>query len=294
MERLYELALFAGGGGGLLGSKLLGWRTICYVENGTYAIEIIKARIRDGMLDDAPIWDDARTFDGKPWAGCVDIVSAGFPCQPWSAAGKHKGEHDERNLWPDTIRIIREVGPEWCLLENVPNLLSRSYIQQIFIDLAESGYDARWDCIPAAAIGAPHIRNRLWIVANNKSGGKGRLSIRQGGSFQEEIDVKWNGEDVSNSNCFEYEGDSSEDGRKTTEELFTHSEHDSILLNQLNQAKNTDSLRTDRWFATEPEVGRVVHGVAHRVDRIRAIGNGQVPGVVRAAWMLLARDIDHD
>src|SRR3990172_13273064 len=87
-RKVNELALFAGAGGGLLASKwLLGWRTVCYVEWETYAVEVLKARIRDGWLDDAPIWDDAFTLDGRPWRGCVDIVTAGFPCQPFSIAG---------------------------------------------------------------------------------------------------------------------------------------------------------------------------------------------------------------
>lgn len=261
MEKLYELALFAGGGGGLLGSKLLGWRTVCYVENNPYAVEIIKARIRDGMLDDAPIWDDVRTFDGRPWAGRVDIVTAGFPCQPWSAAGKHQGEHDKRNLWPETIRIIREVEPEWCLLENVPNLLSRSYVQQIFSDLAESGYDIRWDCIPAAAVGAPHLRYRLWIVAH---AAKQHRSI----DGQKAFEPGWSGEDVSNA------------------------EHNQILHNQLDKKKNEKLIRFDRWYEIEPDVGMLADGVAHRMDQIRALGNGQVPGVVRVVWMLLARDLE--
>ena len=161
-----ELALFAGAGGGLLGSRLLGWRTVCYVEKNPYCQKVIQARIKDGFLDDAPIWDDVRTFDGRPWAGIVDVVSAGFPCQPFSGAGKQLGESDERNLWPDTLRIIREARPEWVFLENVTRLLSFDYFGQILGDLAESGYDARWDCIPASAIGAPHQRDRIWIVAH--------------------------------------------------------------------------------------------------------------------------------
>jgi DNA (cytosine-5)-methyltransferase 1 len=143
---MYELALFAGAGGGLLATKhLLGWHTVCYVEINEYRIEVIKARIRDGLLDDAPIWSDIRTFDGPPWRGCVDIITAGFPCQPFSVAGKQRANDDSRNLWSDTIRIIREVKPQWCLLENVPGLLSGShgYYGQILRDLAESGYDAK-------------------------------------------------------------------------------------------------------------------------------------------------------
>jgi len=163
-----ELALFAGAGGGLLASKwLLGWRTVCYVEWETYAVEVLKARIRDGWLDDAPIWDDAFTFDGRPWRGCVDIVTAGFPCQPFSIAGKGRSEADPRNGWPAVIRILREVRPRFALLENVPNLLAKPYARVIFGELAEAGYDAEWDCITAEEVGANHRRERLWILATN-------------------------------------------------------------------------------------------------------------------------------
>jgi DNA (cytosine-5)-methyltransferase 1 len=258
---LNELALFAGGGGGLLGSKLLRWRTVCYVENNDYAIEIIKARIRDGMLDDAPIWDDVRTFDGKPWAGSVDIVTAGFPCQPWSVAGKGLGELDDRNLWPDTIRIIREVRPGWVLLENTPGILSKSYIQQIFKDLAESGYDCRWDCIPAAAVGAPHLRYRIWIVAYAQSQRGFELSVERE-QENEKLDIIREDKDVSDT----YDN--------------------SILYDKYDHKTNTDINRVD-WWAIEPGMGRVVYGLPNRVDRIRALGNGQVPAVVRAAWELL-------
>jgi len=163
-----ELALFAGVGGGLLASKwLLGWRTVCYVEWEAYAVEVLKARIRDGWLDDAPIWDDAFTFDGRPWRGCVDIVTAGFPCQPFSIAGKGRSEADPRNGWPAVIRILREVRPRFALLENVPNLLAKPYARVIFGELAEAGYDAEWDCITAEEVGANHRRERLWILATN-------------------------------------------------------------------------------------------------------------------------------
>jgi DNA (cytosine-5)-methyltransferase 1 len=162
---LNELSLYSGAGGGLLGSKLLGWRAVCYVENDPYCVRVLQARIADGYLDDAPIWDDARTFDGRPWRGCVDIVTAGFPCQPWSVAGRRKGAADDRNLWPDTIRIIREVAPRYCLLENVPGLLAHEYFGQILGDLAASGFDAEWGVLSAVAVGAPHIRRRAWLLA---------------------------------------------------------------------------------------------------------------------------------
>lgn len=164
-----ELALFAGAGGGLYATKwLLGWRAVCYVEWNKYCVEVLKARIRDGVFDDAPIWDNARTFDGTPWCGVVDIITAGFPCQPFSVAGNRLGEKDPRNMWPDTIRIIREVGAPLVFLENVSGLRYGSYFGRILGDLAESGYSVRWRVLSAAEVGAPHKRDRVFILANNR------------------------------------------------------------------------------------------------------------------------------
>lgn len=288
-----ELALFAGGGGGLLGSKLLGWRTICYVENDDYAIEILKARIRDGMLDDSPIWDDVRTFDGKPWAGSVDIVTAGFPCQPWSLSGKRLGEQDERNLWPDTIRIIREVKPEWVLLENPPGILSKPYIQQIFGELAESGYDTRWDCIPAAAVGAPHLRYRVWIIAYTVSPRNVSMEMERQ-SFKENIDSFGEIEVISDIEC-----QRCEERRLPVREKKENpvpgsypilSDPDSNKLEESRDILSKFGFAKENWWSIEPGMGRMVHGLPHRVDRIEALGNGQVPAVVRAAWKLLGGD----
>lgn len=160
-----ELALFCGAGGGLLASRLLGWRTVCAVERDEYRRNVILARQRDGHLEPFPVWDDVRTFGGRPWRGLADVVSGGFPCQPFSAAGRRRGADDPRNMWPDTIRIIRDVRPRYAFLENVPALLTNRYFGRILGDLAESGYDAVWDCIPACSVGAPHRRDRLWILA---------------------------------------------------------------------------------------------------------------------------------
>ena len=159
-----ELALFAGAGGMQLATQhLLGFRTICYVEIADFPVRVLKARIRDGLLDDAPVWDDVKTFDGQPWRGVVDCVTAGFPCQPWAVGGKGKGVDDPRNLWPDTLRIIGEAQPQWVFLENSPRLLQIShrwgrppYIQQIIGDLATLGYVGQWGCLSAANLGFDH------------------------------------------------------------------------------------------------------------------------------------------
>src|SRR5581483_3896314 len=109
---MYELALCAGIGGISLGLQRTGRiRTVCYVEKDDYRSQVLIQRMRDGWLDDAPIWDDVTTFNGEPWCGRVDIISAGFPCQPFSTAGKQLAEQDKRHLWPDICRIIRQVRP---------------------------------------------------------------------------------------------------------------------------------------------------------------------------------------
>ena len=169
-----EMALFAGSGGGLLGSRLLGWRTVVAVEWDDYCTDVLLQRQRDGHLEKFPIWTDVKSFDGRPWRGRVSVLSAGFPCQPFSVAGSQRAADDERNGWPHTIRIIREVRPEWLCLENVPGLLagSHGYMHTILGELAESGYDARYDCISASACGAPHQRDRLWIVGHTNDYGK--------------------------------------------------------------------------------------------------------------------------
>lgn len=273
---MYELALFAGAGGGILGGKLLGWQTICYVEREPYPVEIIKARIQDGWLDDAPIWDDVTTFDGRPWAGLVDVITAGFPCQPWSAAGKRAGEADERNLWPDTIRVICEVRPEWVLLENSPRLLTQQYFGRILADLAEGGFGVRWDCIPAAAVGAPHLRDRLWIMAHADSDRHGRSKTRDSALDKERDDPS---PQSSRRHKFYAPVSGSEDVPNAS----------SVNVEEPRNLQPQSGFAICDWWKVEPGLGRVVDGMAHRVDRLKAVGNGQVPAVARAAWEHLAR-----
>jgi DNA (cytosine-5)-methyltransferase 1 len=166
-----ELSLFSGIGGGLLGTKLLGWRSVGYVEWNEYCQRVLRQRIEDGWLDEAPIFGDLRAFiaDGyaRAYQGLVDVITAGFPCQPFSVAGKQRGAEDERNMWPQTIECIRLVRPRYVLLENVPGLLAGGYLGTILGELAESGFDAKWRVLSAAEVGAPHKRDRLWIVAHS-------------------------------------------------------------------------------------------------------------------------------
>lgn len=177
-----ELSLFSGAGGGILGSQLLGWRTIGYVENNEYAQRILRRRIDDGFIDTAPIFTDVETFTrvAHLYRGFVDVVSAGFPCQPFSIASKTRAaEDDERNGWPATVDVIERVQPEFCYFENVRGLLSAggggveddtgrpvsSYFGTILRDLAALRYSTQWIVLGADDVGGRHIRKRLWIRA---------------------------------------------------------------------------------------------------------------------------------
>jgi len=179
-----ELSLFTGAGGGLLGSKLLGWETIGYVEINEYCQQVIAQRIKDGHLPAAPIFTDVREFvesgSAREYRGFADVVTGGVPCQPFSVAGKRAGSGDERNLWPATLDAIRAVRPRYAFLENVPGLLSAQelgvgdgsvdsgrYFGTILRELADCGYDARWRVLSAADVGANHLRKRLWVVATD-------------------------------------------------------------------------------------------------------------------------------
>lgn len=163
------ISLFSGIGGLDLGVRdVLPTRTICYVERGIKAARILAERASEGLLDEAPIYSDVKTFPTELFAGKVDIdfLLSGFPCQPFSVAGKQSGASDDRNLFPDTIRIIRELRPRYVFLENVPGLVAHPYFGTILGELAEAGYDAEWGCFKASDIGASHRRERLFILAN--------------------------------------------------------------------------------------------------------------------------------
>jgi DNA (cytosine-5)-methyltransferase 1 len=163
-----ELALFAGAGGGILGGKLLGWRTICAVERDAYAAQVLAQRQNDGILESFPIWSDVTTFDGRPWRGLVDVISGGFPCQDISTMGKGKGISGDRSgLWKEFARIIGEVRPQYVFVENSPVLTIKG-LGVVLADLSTLGYDSEWQVISASSCGANHERERIWIVANAK------------------------------------------------------------------------------------------------------------------------------
>ena len=160
------LSLCSGGGGLELGIGLVvpGSRTVCFVEREAYACAVLAARMAEGTLHEAPVWSDLRTFDGSKWRGLVDIVAAGFPCQPFSCAGRQLGEKDPRHLWPEVARIIGECDPHFVFLENVPNLVNLGF-RQVRRDLRGLGYMVEAGLFSAAEVGATHLRKRIFVLA---------------------------------------------------------------------------------------------------------------------------------
>src|SRR6185369_5754088 len=179
-RRLRTMHLFAGAGGGILADVLLGHLPVCAVEIDAYARSVLLARQRDGCLERFPIWDDVRTFDGRPWRRSVDIIAGGFPCQDISCAGKGKGIDGERSgLWSEMARIVGEVRPYFVFVENSPMLTSRG-LGTVLGDLSEMGFDARWGVVGASHIGGLHRRERIWIVANSTGEQSGESPQSQG------------------------------------------------------------------------------------------------------------------
>lgn len=142
-----------------------GYRSVCYVEKEPFCQRVLQARMRDGTLDDAPIWDDVSTFDGRPWAGRVDIISGGFPCQDVSKLGTRKGLSGERSgLWWEMARTIGEVRPRYVVIENVTALYHRG-LRDVQLFLSSAGYYSEAVPVSASYIGASHERSRVYVVA---------------------------------------------------------------------------------------------------------------------------------
>jgi DNA (cytosine-5)-methyltransferase 1 len=240
---LNELALFAGAGGGILGGHLLGWRTVAAVEIEDYPRRVLLQRQADGLLPRFPIWDDICTFDGKPWAGKVDVISGGFPCQDISAAGKGAGLDGERSgLWGEMARVIHEVQPRFVFVENSPMLTSRG-LGRVLGDLASMGFDAKWGVLGADAIGLPHHRERIWVLATNNDSKYAKRMFKQTIQGVTRISREYaNGMD-----------------------------------------KNEQGLRS----ILSPGLCRTPNGLSGQMDRLKAIGNAQVPRVAANAWRIL-------
>lgn len=221
-----ELALFAGAGGGLLASSLIGNNIVCAVERDEYCIEVLCQRQNDRVIPPFPIWDDICTFDGRPWKGTVDLVSGGFPCQAFSSAARGRNIA-AKDLWHEMRRVIGEVEPRAVFAENV----SEKAILYARDDLFHMGYKCEYIKLSAKDVGADHERDRYWLLAYTDDYGQ-------------------------------------------------------LCSAKYAEASGMSELRNSVW-KTYPGELRVSDGVAFRMDRLKALGNGQVPLVAASAWVAL-------
>lgn len=292
------LALCAGGAGLELGLRLaLGrqYRTVCYVERESFAASILVARMEDQTLDQAPVWDDLTTFDGRPWRGAVDLVSAGFPCQPVSVAGKRRGTADERWLWPHVARIIREVEPRIVFLENVPGL--RKHLGDVLGALAYLGYAAEWDVFSAADAGASHLRKRIFILAHREHAGswplladprRGSNDAHQSWRLQRESRNGASGPSASSA-VVGVAHNSGLEGRSQSIGESPDERPAGATGSAFAYPPDALHLWSDVPAHAQPAICRVADGLAFRVDRLRLLGNGVVPAVAAGAFHTLAQ-----
>lgn len=304
-----------GGGGGILAGCLLGWNTVCAVEIEEYPRRILMQRQRDGQLPFFPLWDDVCTFDGTPWRGKVDIITGGFPCQDISVAGKGAGLEGKRSsLWHQMHRIICEVEPDWVFVENSPMLLRRGF-GTVLGALASAGYDVAWCVLGADDMGAPHVRKRLWILAHDSHAhgvpcaqceseherpaqlaGSGAYGLDARAEMADAYGPRWNAQQHE-------AGIPSQTLAQTPEQQpcrtggCAASAADPHLSGRQKQRRTRPAAQEHKtpecgsWWRIEPGMGRVAHGVADRVDRLRALGNGQVPAVAATAFAILQLEL---
>lgn len=295
-----HLDLFSGIGGFALATEMV-WKN---VEHSFVEIDPFCQAVLRKHWPNAHIHDDIKTYRGG--SEPVDLVTGGFPCQPFSNAGKRKGTADDRNLWPEMFRIIREVRPRWVIGENVDGLITWGgglVLEGILSDLESAGYGAQSFIIPAAGIQAPHRRDRLWVVAH--ADGLGRIHGQA-----EKLATKRGkyalGESLASSSYVPDTSSGRREGRAVSVRpggpfetaRDTHRRGETMADPDRLDGKRSDTQASQEWqeagrptglcssagtriaeWPIEPDVGRVANGVPHRVDRIKSLGNAIVPQV---------------
>lgn len=279
MRELTHLDLFSGIGGFALAARQAGFRTVGFSEVEPYACAILEEK-----FPGIPNLGDVRATRSFRGLGRVDVLTGGFPCQPFSEAGKRRGENDDRHLWPAMCRVIESVRPSWVVGENVVGLVNMA-LDQVCSDLEAAGYEVQPFDIPAGAIGAWHKRHRIWVVAHLKGLRKRQLSARSrhggqgtrqpGGDLAKRMDA----DDLSGGR----------EGRPVPEKLHGPEARGSIAGAQ-GEAGPLGEVRNNPW-ATIPDVCRMVHGVSARAHRIKGLGNAIVPQVA-ATFFAAIREID--
>src|SRR3990167_726338 len=255
---LNGLDLFSGIGGITIALKE--WVIpVAYCESERYAIGVLLSRMQEGKLPVAPIWDDVRTLKGARFHGLVDIIYGGFPCQDISNAGTGKGLEGKRSgLFYEIVRLVDEIRPKFIFLENVPAIRTRG-ADKVIGELARLRYDARWITLSACDVGANHKRERWWLLAHTM----------RGQQWRKEWENKVEAYALANS-LGDGRGEIGTREPSASSEIFAHAPPGG-----------------GSWWAVEPDVGRVAHGVPNRVDKIKCLGNAVVPKQAKEAFKRL-------
>ena len=254
-----HLDLFSGIGGFALAARWVGIETVQFVE-----IEPFAQKVLNKNFPNIPIHDDIKTFKADEFSG-IGIVTGGYPCQPFSQAGKRRGSEDDRHLWPEMFRVIREARPDWVLAENVAGHVSMG-LDEVLADLESEGYTTQPLIIPACAKDAKHRRDRVWIVANSNSG----FSKRENkGIFA--------GRNSADNGCENVADSDSIDGKNCG--WMQSRLHRPEKVSWVERSCGESSRWASGQWNLEPDVGRVAHGIPRRVDRLKGLGNAIVPQV---------------
>lgn len=286
-----HLSLFSGIGGLDLAAEWAGIQTVGQCEIDEYCQKILKKH-----WPQVPKWNDIRrltekSFFEKTKLSRVDIISGGFPCQPFSVAGKRKGKEDERYLWGEMFRVIKELQPDWVVGENVPGIINLA-LEDILIDLEGEGFETRTFVFPACAVGAWHRRYRVAIVGNRQKSRGGRLSICQGEPQKEDTHFMWPGKTVSDAKGNRQQGNRTlrkqelnirqrQGQLKRDRDVYDIGQR--AIESGLDRMANGISHSLDRdlmlyhYFDSEPNISRVTTKKEDRTRRIKCLGNAVVP-----------------
>ena len=289
-ETINVLSLCTGYGGlelGLAGALENPLRVVA-VEIEAYALANLAAKAQEGKLAIEAMWPDLKTFPAKRFRGCFDFILAGYPCQPFSIAGKRKGKDDPRHLWPHIARIVQAVRPVWCFFENVPGHLTLGF-PEVYRSLRDMGYSVETGLFTAAEVGAPHKRQRLFILAKsgkcNREWGTARPGRRVG--QQSQIGESWRfGQAKGSCNKWparpgqtQYEWEEP----RTTVLVYNALQRRYFGKNKKIQARRNCAKQASKGQA-QSRLGGAVNGSSSRVDRLRLLGNGVVPQQAEKAF----------
>ena len=272
---LTTVDLFSGIGGFARGLEATGhFRTTCFVEQDPFCQAVLKHH-----WPDVPILDDIRNAESFDFPDArPDLVCGGFPCQPFSQAGRQLAQDDPRHLWPEMLRIIRELRPTWVVGENVVGLIKLG-LDEVLTDLEGEGYATRTFNIPACATGAPHLRQRVWVVAHADS--------------ESEPDGTFDGNAGQRQLGFGFVADSKHQRYEERMQPKAISTKSSERKSRMEHWSGGKGYRPEDHWLSEPAVGRLVDGLPNRVSQLRALGNSIVPQIAQEIGQAIRIAHDH-